>query len=89
MESVLVQVEGREDGGQAESLQTAVTLSAEASGLGEHLINGRGASQISDDLQDARRANLELVQQRQRARVDVSVNSEVSAGPVASSLVRI
>ena len=66
----------------------AATLLTGMSVLGGHRINRR-VSQVGDDLQDARSANLELVQQRRRARIDVSVNSEVSALPVASSLVRI
>ena len=66
----------------------AATLLTGMSVLGGHRINRR-VSQVGDDLQDARSANLELVQQRRRARIDVSINSEVSTLPIASSLVRI
>jgi len=72
-ESVLVQAESREDGGEAKTLQSD---------------NG-GGNKVGDGLEDARSANLELVQQRRCARIDVSVRSEVSALPIASSLVRI
>ena len=68
---------------------TEVTLLTETLVLGEHPTKGTGISQLDDDLQDARSTDLDLVQQSRHARINVSVNSEVSAGSVASSLVRI
>ena len=51
-------------------------------------MKGAKVSQVGDDIEDARSANLELVQQCRQARVDIIVNSEVSALPIASGLVR-
>ena len=57
--------------------------------LDEHHKKGTETSQLDDDLQDARGTDLELIQQSRHAHVDVGVNNEVSAQPIASSLVRV
>ena len=68
---------------------TEVTLLTETLVLGGHPTKGTGISQLDDDLQDARGTDLELIQQSRHAHVDVGVNSEVPAQPIASSLVRV